>query len=472
MVFEKPPMGADVNAVTEPISPVMSQSQKSPGMLPVKSVGVLGLGYVGLSLAAGLSSVSPTVGFDINAQRVKELQNGVDSNEEVTQDSLSNPHLRITSNPEILEECDFLIVAVPTPVDEAKRPDLTPLLGATQTVAQVLKAKYRGAKDSGTPVVVFESTVYPGCIEEVCIPILENKSGLVAGQHFTVGYSPERINPGDMEHNLQTVVKVVSAQDANTLEVVAQVYGSLTKAGVYRAPNIRTAEAAKVIENVQRDLNIALMNELAMVFHHLGLDTQEVLKTAQTKWNFLPFRPGFVGGECIPVDPYYLTTKAEEVGYHPEVILAGRKINDGMGPYVAEETVNCLNRAGKPIRDAAVLVLGVAFKENVRDTRNSGVINLVRELERQGCTVFVDDPVVGPETVTKLGFSSVDDSFTGHSRYDAIILAVTHEVFLQRAIEAYVALLKVEGGPGVLIDVKGVLPKPTNDDSRVLYWSL
>jgi UDP-N-acetyl-D-galactosamine dehydrogenase len=426
---------------------------------------------VGLSLAANLSNVSPTIGFDIDVQRIKELQSGEDRNEEVSQDSLSNSNLRLTADPEMLEECDFLIVAVPTPVDEAKRPDLTPLIGAAQIVAQVLKNKHHRGNDSDHSIVVFESTVYPGCIEEVCIPVLEDESGLVAGRHFTVGYSPERINPGDSEHNLQTVVKVVSAQDDDTLEVVAQVYGSLTKAGVYRAPNIRTAEAAKVIENIQRDLNIALMNELAIVFHRLDLDTHEVLKAAQTKWNFLPFTPGFVGGDCIPVDPYYLTTKAEAVGYHPEVILAGRKINDGMGLYVANEIVECLRRSGKPIRGAKVLMLGIAFKENVQDIRNSGVISLIQELENEGCTVVVDDPLVGPVAVAKLGFKSAVDSFTGDARYDAVVLAVSHEVFVRNPIEAYLGLLNDDGGPGILVDVKGVLPRPAAS-SRVLYWSL
>ena len=449
----------------------LKQSETAQNTLPVKCVGVLGLGYVGLSLATGLSNVSPTVGFDINAQRVKELLDGVDRNDEVTPDSLANAHLRLTGDPEMLEECDFLIVAVPTPVDEARRPDLTPLIGATRIVGQVLKAKHDRDSESGVPIVVFESTVYPGCIEEVCIPVLEEESGLKVGQHFNVGYSPERINPGDIEHSLQTVVKVVSAQDAETLEIVARVYGSLTSASVYKAPNIRTAEAAKVIENIQRDLNIALMNELAMVFHKLGLNTQEVLKTAQTKWNFLPFTPGFVGGECIPVDPYYLTTKAEEVGYQPEVILAGRKINDGMGRYVAEETIKCLNRAGKTVKGATVLILGLAFKENIRDTRNSGVINLIRELESAECTVFVDDPIVGSDTVSKLGFKPVEDSFTEHARYDAVVLAVSHDVFLRNPIESYLRLLNNEGDQSVLVDVKSVLPAPA-DSSQVVYWSL
>jgi len=456
--------------VSNRTSPVLKETDTTRGTTTVKRVGVLGLGYVGLSLAAALSREFPTVGFDTNSERIQQLQAGTDRNKEISKDALSNSNLQLTSAPQMLDECDFLIVAVPTPVDTDKRPDLTPMIGATRIIAQAIKNRHRQASAAGIPIVVFESTVYPGCIEEVCIPVLEEESGLAAGQDFTVGYSPERINPGDSDHGLQTVVKVVSAQDADTLEVLAQVYGSLTQAGVYKAPDIRTAEAAKVIENIQRDLNIALMNELAIVFHRLGLNTQEVLKAAETKWNFLPFKPGFVGGECIPVDPYYLTNKAEKVGYHPEVILAGRKINDGMGPYVAEQTIECLTQAGKSIPDATVLVLGISFKENVRDTRNSGVINLVQELKRKGCTVFIDDPVAGAEAVKQLGFTSVEDSFTGSSRYDAVVLAVSHEAFLQRPTADYVSLLNDEG-QGVLVDVKGVLTGP-RDDSRALYWSL
>jgi UDP-N-acetyl-D-galactosamine dehydrogenase len=268
------------------------------------------------------------------------------------------------------------------------------------------------------------------------------------------------------------VVKVVSAQDPDTLDVMAQVYSLLAKAGVYKAPNIMTAESAKVIENIQRDLNIALMNELAMLFNQLGLDTQEVLKAARTKWNFLPFEPGLVGGECIPVNPYYLAHKAEAVGYHPEVILAGRRTNDGMGAFVAQETVKRLSRAGKALSGAKVLVLGLAFKENVRDIRNSRVIELVRELESFGCEVSVYDPVVGSDTVEELEFKSVTDPFTGESRYDAVVLAVSHENFPRTTLQPYIGLLRDESGPGVLIDVKGVLPRPAKDNSQVLYWSL
>ena len=464
--------------MNDPAFSVTSQSAKTPGTAPVKSVGVLGLGYVGLPLVTAFCHVIPAIGYDNNPQRITELQTGVDKNEDVSQEALSSPQLILTADPKKLEECDFLIVAVPTPVDEAKQPDLAPIIGASRLIAQILKNKHRQTSKPGSsnqpsiPIVVYESTVYPGCIEEVCIPVLEKESGLEAGSDFAVGYSPERINPGDPEHTLNTIVKVVSAQDPVTLEVVAQMYGMLTHAGVYKAPNIKTAEAAKVIENIQRDLNIALMNELSIVFHQLELDTQEVLKAARTKWNFLPFTPGLVGGECIPVDPYYLTTKAEEIGYHPEVILAGRKINDGMGKYVAEETVRCLTLAGKSIRDATVLILGLAFKENVRDTRNSGVINLALELENAGCSIFIDDPVVGSDTVERLGFQSVEDSLSSQFRYDAVILAVSHKIFLQHHINSYFNILKYNTGQSVLVDVKGVLPSSAKENPRIIYWSL
>jgi UDP-N-acetyl-D-galactosamine dehydrogenase len=323
--------------------------------------------------------------------------------------------------------------------------------------------------------VVYESTVYPGCTEEVCIPILERESGLRAGIDFKVGYSPERINPGDPEHGLENVVKVVAGQDAETTERLAQVYGLVVRAGIYRAPDIRTAEAAKVIENVQRDLNIALMNELAMLFHRMGLDTREVLAAARTKWNFLPFEPGLVGGHCIPVDPYYLTHKAQELGYHPEVILAGRRINDAMGRYVAEQTVKLLIRAGRPVRGARVLVLGVTFKENVRDARNSRVLDLVQELEGYGCAVDVHDPCVGEVDRERLGLNFVDDPFERPPEgYDAVVLAVPHRAFRAREWAAYLALFG-DARPGVFVDVKGVFreaAKSQGNPHEVIYWSL
>jgi UDP-N-acetyl-D-galactosamine dehydrogenase len=411
---------------------------------------VIGLGYVGLPLAVAFAKHFPVVGFDINEKRVQELRRGYDPNGELHPEKLRNPSLYFTTDPEDLKGCDLFIITVPTPVDRAKRPDLSHLQEASRLVGRVL---------SEGSVVVYESTVYPGCTEEVCIPILEQMSGLKAGMDFKVGYSPERINPGDQEHTLEKVVKVVAGQDPETTELLARIYGLVVEAGVYKAPDIRTAEAAKVIENIQRDINIALMNELAMLFKRLGLDTWEVLKAARTKWNFLPFEPGLVGGHCIPVDPYYLAYKAQEVGYHPELILAGRRINDGMGAYVARETVRLLIRAGRRVKGARVLVLGVTFKENVPDVRNTRVEELARELQEHGTEVFAYDPLVGEKTYQSLGLTPAPDPFAGAftGGYDALILAVPHRSFRERPLEDFLALLRNDALPGVFVDVKGVL---------------
>jgi len=434
-------------------------------------VTIVGLGYVGLSLASAFGKVISTIGFDINQERIRELQNGADRNGEAQKADLRVPYLELTDKPSCLRGAPFIIVAVPTPVDKAKRPDLSPLIEASRLVGHNLT--------SGT-IVVYESTVYPGCTEEVCLPVLEQQSGLKAGRDFKVGYSPERINPGDQEHSLEKVVKIVAGQDEETSTVLAKVYGLVVKAGVYKAPTIRTAEAAKVIENVQRDLNIALMNELVVLFHRLRLDTTEILKAARTKWNFLPFEPGLVGGHCIPVDPYYLTHKAQEVDYHPEVILAGRRINDAMGVYVARETVRLLIRAGKVVRGAQVLVLGVAFKENVCDVRNTRVVELVQELENHGIEVDVYDPLVEEAQLKDLGLRPVPDPFSRKSSapnqpdarlHDAVVLAIPHKMFQKKPLEAYVRLLRDRGGPGVLVDVKGVL-REAMGEAGVLYWSL
>jgi len=352
-------------------------------------------------------------------------------------------------------------------------------LGFIEFIELVKPNKPKRPNQPNKPIIVYESTVYPGCTEEVCIPILEQESGLKAGKDFGVGYSPERINPGDPEHTLETIVKVVAAQDGETAETMAGVYGLVVKAGVYRAQDIKTAEAAKVIENIQRDLNIALMNELAMLFHRLGVDTQEVLKTAQTKWNFLPFGPGLVGGHCIPVDPYYLTHKAQEIGYHPEVILAGRRINDFMGVYVAQETIKLLIKAGKAVQGAKVLILGATFKEDVRDVRNTRIVELVRELETYGVEVAVYDPLVGAAELHKLGLRPVSDPFEPYKpdgpnkpNYDAVILAVPHRAFCERAPERYLDLLKEDGKPGVLVDVRRALPGSAIKSAGAMYWSL
>ena len=430
-------------------------------------IAVLGLGYAGLPLALAFGQHLPTIAFDIDPVRVDELRSGCDRHGDHGPDALQPPHLTYTSNPEDLASARFHIVAVPTPVDGTRRPDTSFLEEASRLVGRAL----RGLDGNGPAYVVFESTVYPGCTEQVCLPILEVESGLRSGQDFHLGYSPERINTGDPEHTLDKVVKVVAARDPEALDTVAEMYRLVVHAGVHCAPDIPTAEAAKVIENVQRDLNIALMNELAMLFHRLGLDTQEVLRAARTKWNFLPFEPGFVGGHCIPVDPYYLTYRAQEVGYHPEVILAGRRINDQMDNYVAQQTIKLLVKSGRRVRSANILVLGVTFKENVRDVRNSRAIDLVRDLESYGCSVFVYDPVLGSGMVEDLNLKGVDDPFTGKAVYDAVILAVPHKAFPQNGLEAYLDLLNDEEGPGVIIDVKGTLPKPTKP-TQALYWSL
>jgi len=423
---------------------------------------VIGLGYVGLPLAVAFAEHFPVVGFDVDEKRVRELREGYDHNREIPTERLRSPSLCFTNDPEDLKGCDLFIITVPTPVDRAKRPDLSYLQEATRLVGRVL------SKDA---IVVYESTVYPGCTEEVCVPILEQVSGLKAGIDFKVGYSPERINPGDQEHTLEKVTKVVAGQDQETTEFLARVYGLIVKTGVYKAPDIRTAEAAKVIENIQRDINIALMNELAMLFQRLGLDTWEVLRAARTKWNFLPFEPGLVGGHCIPVDPYYLAHKAQEVGYHPELILAGRRINDGMGRYVAHETIRLLIQAGRRVRDCQILVFGVAFKENVRDVRNSRVKDLAKELKTYGVEVHGFDPVVGEEGVMALGLRPVVDPFSSAGAYHVLILAVPHDLFRGYSLDNYLSLLRKDGLPGILVDLKGLLQDRV-PETGVLYWKL
>jgi UDP-N-acetyl-D-galactosamine dehydrogenase len=445
---------------------------------------------VGLSLASGFGNIIPTIAFDIDRGRIQELQEGHDSRGEFSPEALRVSHLIVTNDPEALRKADFLIVTVPTPVDRTKRPDLSHLIEASRLIGRILKSRRSKTAPNkpnqpNKPIIVYESTVYPGCTEEVCIPVLEQESGLKAGKDFKVGYSPERINPGDPEHTLETIVKVVAAQDGETAETMAKVYALVVKTDVYKAGGIRTAEAAKVIENIQRDLNVALMNELAMLFHRLGLDIREVLKAARTKWNFLPFEPGLVGGHCIPVDPYYLTYKAQEIGYHPEVILAGRRINDSMGVYVGQETVKLLIKAGKTVCGAKVLVLGATFKEDVRDVRNSRVVDLVRELETYGAEVRVYDPYVDPTALKRLRLTAISDPFRPHKlnkpnqrnitnqlQYDAVILAVPHRAFREKNPTTYLKLLKEKEGPGVVVDVKGVLPLLPEDNTGILYWTL
>jgi len=427
-----------------------------------RCVAVVGLGYVGLPLASAFGKVVSTVGFDINEQRVRELRKGVDRNGEVSKADLREPLLELSSDPSLLQRAAVIIIAVPTPVDKAKRPDLSHLIEASRLVAQNLG---RGV------TVVYESTVYPGCTEEICLPVLEAESGLKAGRDFKVGYSPERINPGDHEHSLNKVMKIVAGQDDETTEKLAAVYGIVVEAGVYKAPTIRTAEAAKVIENVQRDLNIALMNELAVLFHRMGLDTLEVLKAARSKWNFLAYEPGLVGGHCIPVDPYYLTFKAQELDHHPDVILAGRRINDYMGHFIAQETVKLLILAGRVVRGASALILGATFKENVSDLRNTRVAEVVQELENHGVEVSVYDPLVAPGEIQKLNMRPLKNPFEAKEKFDAVVLAVPHRMFLDTPPESYMGLLRNGGKPAVFVDIKGAY-RDAGSKSGVMYWSL
>ncbi len=419
---------------------------------------MIGLGYVGLPVAAAFARAGePVIGFDIDDQRIAELKGGHDRTREVESSDLTHPTLELTTDPVALRRADFFIVTVPTPIDEACKPDLGAMLAASRTVGAALK--------SGD-IVVYESTVYPGAVEEDCVPVLQSASGLTAGTDFTVGYSPERINPGDREHRFETITKVVAAQDARTLDIVADVYGSVVKAGIHRAPSIKVAEAAKVIENTQRDLNIAFMNELSGIFETLGIDTGDVLAAAGTKWNFQRYTPGLVGGHCIGVDPYYLTHRAEKSGYHPQVILAGRKINDGFGQRIA---AGCLRRLeGRPPASLVVTVLGMTFKENVPDTRNSKVVDIVRALERAGVQVQVHDPLaIAEDARHEYGIALVGMD-TLHPA-DAVILAVAHEPFLREGWALLRRLLRSEGG--LVIDVKSRLDRATRPQD-VALWRL
>src|ERR671923_43505 len=429
--------------------------------LPSK-VAIVGLGYVGLPLAMAFSKVVQTIGFDISQNRIAELKDGLDRNGEMTRADLAAAPLELTSDPAQLKRAALIIVAVPTPVDKAKQPELTPLVEASRLIGKNLA---RGT------IVVYESTVYPGCTEEICVPVLERESKLQCGSEFKIGYSPERINPGDTEHTFENVKKIVSGQDPETAEILAQTYGLVVKAGIHKAPSIRVAEAAKVIENIQRDLNIALMNELAVLIHRMGLDGAEVFKAARSKWNFLPFEPGLVGGHCIPVDPYYLTHKAQEIGYHPDVILAGRRTNDSMGIYVAQETLRLLIKSGKVVNGAKVLVLGAAFKENVCDVRNTRVAELIHELESHGIDLALSDPLVSAKDLERFNVRVVSNPLNGNEKYDAIILAVPHKIFRDTPAEAYVELLANHDRPAVFVDLKGAISE-LRAKKDLLYWSL
>ncbi|MFC3715291.1 nucleotide sugar dehydrogenase [Luteimonas soli] len=414
-------------------------------------IAVIGLGYVGLPLAAAFGRRYRTVGFDIDAQRIAQLREHDDRTLELSADELkAADKLEFGSDPQVLAGCNVFIVTVPTPIDDYKRPDLRPLESASRTVGRAIG---RGG------VAIYESTVYPGATEEVCVPIIEAESGLAFNEDFFAGYSPERINPGDREHRLETILKVTSGSTPEVADFIDALYASIITAGTHKASSIRVAEAAKVIENTQRDLNIALINELSLIFHRLGIDTHEVLEAAGTKWNFLPFRPGLVGGHCIGVDPYYLTHKAQQIGYHPDVILAGRRINDSMGGHVAERVVKLMQQRGFQTAGAKVLVLGLAFKENCPDLRNTRVVDIIRELKSYNTDIDVHDPWVAPaHAQAEYGLALVDKPEPG--RYDAVVLAVAHDRFVELGADGVRALAK----PGaVLFDVKRALPRASVD---------
>jgi UDP-N-acetyl-D-galactosamine dehydrogenase len=420
-----------------------------------RRIAVIGLGYVGLPAAVAFARAGFTViGFEIDASRVAELREGKDRTREVTAEELRSLDLYVTTDVEDLKKADFFIVTVPTPIDDALVPDLGAVHAASRTVGKALK---KG------DIVVYESTVYPGCTEDECGPILEKASGLKAGTDFTLGFSPERINPGDHLHRFETIVKVVSGSDAKTLDIVAETYGAVVTAGIHRAPSIKVAEAAKVIENTQRDINIALMNELALINGRLGLDTGDVLAAARTKWNFLGFTPGLVGGHCIGVDPYYLTHKAQQVGYHPQVVLAGRRVNDSIGPHIGRECVRLCGRAGKA--NARVAVMGVTFKEDVPDVRNSKVYDIVNELRSFGFEVVAHDPYADPHISKEHGASLTE--FNDIGEVDAVIMAVSHKEFRDGGWPMVTKLLR--GGKGIVMDVRGFLDRTTMPDGITLW---
>ena len=425
-----------------------------------EKISLVGLGYVGMPIAVAFAKKVNVIGYDLNEKKIETYKKGIDPTKEVGDEVIKNTTVEFTSNESKLREAKFHIVAVPTPVNDDHTPDLTPVKGASEILGRNL------TKGS---VVVFESTVYPGVTEDVCVPILERESGLKCGRDFKIGYSPERINPGDKVHRLETITKIVSGMDEEALDVIARVYELVVEAGVYRADSIKVAEAAKVIENSQRDINIAFMNELSIIFNKMGIDTKSVLEAAGTKWNFLKFYPGLVGGHCIGVDPYYLTYKAEELGYHSQIILAGRRINDDMGKYVAESCVKNLIAADKAVKNAKVAILGFTFKENCPDTRNTKIIDIVKELKEYGIDPVISDPVADVEEARKLyGMEFVDIATIRDM--DAVILAVAHEEFKKLTpsdVDAFYGT-----GTKVLLDIKGSLSRKTYEEAGYCYWRL
>ena len=425
-----------------------------------RKIGVIGLGYVGLPVAIAFArKFKDVIGFDINPKKVSGLTSGHDGTGEVASADLRSTSLKFTSDMRELETVDFFVVAVPTPIDEANCPDLNAMIKASELVGSIMKPG---------SIIVYESTVYPGVTEEICGPVLSRVSGLKRGIDFKIGYSPERISPGDKAHRLENIVKVVSGEDEATLDIIAQIYSAVVDAGIYRASSIKVAEAAKVIENTQRDLNIALMNELAIIFEKMNICTRDVLAAAGTKWNFIPFTPGLVGGHCIGVDPYYLTHKAEAIGYSPQVILAGRRINDGMGKYIAEQTVKKIARQRIVVSDAKVGIFGLTFKENVPDLRNSRVPDIVDELRNYGIEALVHDPAADKAAaMTEYGIVLRD--LSAMSQLDAIVIAVAHAEYVKLGLEDFVA--RIKGEKGVIIDVKSIF-ESRNIPQGVTYWSL
>lgn len=427
-----------------------------------EKISLVGLGYVGMPIAVAFSKQADVIGFDINEEKIACYLRGVDPTHEVGDEGVAGCSVEFTADETRLKEAKFHIVAVPTPVREDHTPDLGPVEGASRILGRNL------TKGS---IVVYESTVYPGVTEEICVPILEKESGLKCGVDFKIGYSPERINPGDKVHRLETIVKIVSGMDRETLEEIAGVYGLVVKAGVHRAGSIRVAEAAKVIENSQRDINIAFMNELSIIFNRMGIDTKAVLEAAGTKWNFLNFRPGLVGGHCIGVDPYYLTYRAEQLGYHSQIILSGRRINDDMGKYVAESLIKSLIRADIPVKNAGVAILGFTFKENCPDTRNTKVIDIVKELREYGIEPLIADPQADAAEAERLyGISFVE--MEEIRDVDAVILAVSHKEFEKLSPDTLKGFYKKEAARRVLADIKGMLDREKFEEAGYLYWRL
>lgn len=421
-----------------------------------KKISVIGLGYVGLPLALEFAKKFSVIGFDINQQRVDMMKNGIDPSKELEAEAFENKDIQFTTDPNVLRQAHFHVVAVPTPVDQHKVPNLAPVLAASKTVGGILKEG---------DYVIYESTVYPGCTEEDCVPILEELSGLTFGKDFKVGYSPERINPGDKEHTIEKILKIVAGNDAEALEEIAQVYGAIIQAGIYKASTIKVAEAAKVIENTQRDLNISFMNELSIIFDMMGIDTKEVLDAAGTKWNFLKFSPGLVGGHCIGVDPYYLLHKAQKLGYNPQIITSGRRINDSMPAHIAKRLVQILIQKGKNPSEAKVLVMGITFKENVSDIRNSKVADLIRELMQFSIHVHVTDPWASPNEVAhEYNLTMVDNV---SNDYDAVIVAVNHKEYQTLDAGYFKSIMKEQP---ILMDIKSIYPKPV--ENGLMYWRL